>query len=84
MEHKPVTCLVQIMIAIPVNKGWIEQVYSKLKMICTKRRNKLLVDNIKNKFFLNVLSFSEHFTIAYTKEIKVTAERKTHYSLLIS
>ena len=46
MEHKHVMCLIQIMIAIPVNAGWIERAYSKLEMICTKRRNKLLVDNI--------------------------------------
>ena len=46
MDHKHVMHLIQIMIAIPVNTGWIEQAYSKLEMICTKRRKKLLVDKI--------------------------------------
>ena len=50
MGHKHVTHLIQIMIAIPVNTGWVEQAYNKLKMICIKRRNKLLVDNIRDKF----------------------------------
>ena len=76
MEHKHVTHLIQIMIAIPVNTGWIEQAYSKLEMICTKRRNKLLVDNIRNEFFLNVLSFPQHSTTEYTEEIKIAAEGK--------
>ena len=76
MEHKHVTRLIQIMIAIPVNTGWIEQAYSKLEMICTKRRNKLLVDNIRNKIFLNVLLFPQRFTTEYTEEIKVAAEGK--------
>ena len=49
------------MIAIPVNTGWFERAYSKLDMICTKRRNKLLVDNISYEIFLNVLSFSESY-----------------------
>ena len=48
MEYKHVTCLIQIMIAISVNTGWIEGAYSKMEMIYTKRRNKLLVDNIRN------------------------------------
>ena len=76
MEHKHVTRLIQIMIAIPVNTGWIEQAYSKLEMICTKRRNKLLVDNIRNEIFLNVLLFPQRFTTEYTEEIKVAAEGK--------
>ena len=78
MEHKHVTCLIQIMTAIPVNTGWIEWAYSKLEMICTKRRNKLLVHNIRNKFFLNVLSFPQHSTTEYTEEIKVAAEGKKY------
>ena len=64
------------MIAIPVNTGWIERAYSKLEMICTKRKNKLLVDNIRNEFFLNVLSFPQRSTTEYTEEIKVAAEGK--------
>ena len=36
MEHKHVTCLIQIMIAILVNTGLTEQVCSKLETICTK------------------------------------------------
>ena len=55
MKHKLVTHLIQIMIAIPINTGWIGRAYSKLEIICIKRRNKLLVDNVRNKFFLNVL-----------------------------
>ena len=76
MEHKHVTCLIQIMIAIPVNTGWILWPYSKLEMICIKRRNKLLVDNIRNEFFLNILSFPHRSTTAYTEEIKVATEGK--------
>ena len=76
MEHKHVMCLIQIMIAIPVNTGWIERAYSKLEMICTQRRNKLLVDIIRNEFFLNVLSFPQHSTTEYTEEIKVASEGK--------
>ena len=76
MEHKHITRLIQIMIAIPVNTGWIERAYSKLQMICTKRRNKLLVDNIRNEFFLNVLSFPQRSTTEYTEEIQVAAEGK--------
>ena len=74
MEHKQVRCLIQIMIASPVNTGWIERAYSKLEMICSKRRNKLLVDNIRTEFFLNVLSFPQRSTIESTEEIKVAAE----------
>ena len=55
MKHKLVTHLIQVMTAIPINTGWIERAYSKLEIICIKRRNKLLVDNVRNKFFLNVL-----------------------------
>ena len=46
MEHRHVTHFIQIIIAIAVNTVWIA--YSKLEMICNKRRNKLLVDNIRN------------------------------------
>ena len=45
MQHKHVMRLIQIMIAIPVNTGWLEQAYTKLVLI-TKRRKKLLVDKI--------------------------------------
>ena len=76
MEHKHVTRLIQIMIAIPVNTGWIKRAYSKLEMICTKRRNKLLVDNIRNEFFLNIFSLPQRSTTEYTEEIKVAAEGK--------
>ena len=76
MEHKHVTRLIQIRVAIPVNAGWIQQAYSKLEMICIKRRNKLLVDNIRNEFFVNVLSFPQCSTTEYTEEIKVAAEGK--------
>ena len=76
MEHKHVTRLIQIMIAIPVNKGWIKRAYSKLEIICTKRRNKLLVDNIRNEFFLNVFSLPQRSTTEYTEEIKVAAGGK--------
>ena len=76
MEHKHVRCLIQIMIAIPVNTGWIERAYSRLEMICSKRRNKLLVDNIRTEFFLNVLSFPQRSTTESTEEIKVAAERR--------
>ena len=82
MEHKHVTSLIQIMIAIPVNTGWIKWAYSKMKMICTKRRTKLLVDNIRNEFFLNVLSFPQRSTTEYAEEIKVAAEERSF--LLIS
>ena len=44
--------------------GLIEQSYSKLEMICTKRRNKLLVDNIRNEFFSE---FSFNFTAFYSR-----------------
>ena len=77
MEHKHVRRLIQIMIAIPVNTGWIERAYSRLEMICSKRRNKLLVDNIRTEFFLNVLSFPQRSTTEFTEEIKVAAERRT-------
>ena len=40
-----------------------------LEIICTKRRNKLLVNIIKNEFFLNVLSFAQSSTIEHTEEI---------------
>ena len=76
MEHKHVRCLIQIMIAIPVNTGWIERAYSRLEMICSKRRNKSLVDNIRTEFFLNVLSFPQRATTESTEEIKVAAERR--------
>ena len=76
MKHKLVTHLIQIMIAIPINTGWIGRAYSKLEIICIKRRNKLLVDNVRNKFFLNVLSFPQRSTTEYTKEIKVATEGK--------
>ena len=76
MEHKHVRRLIQIMIAIPVNTGWIERAYSRLEMICSKRRNKLLVDNIRTEFFLNVLSFPQRSTTESTEEIKVAAERR--------
>ena len=76
MEHKHVRCLIQIMIAIPVNTGWIERAYSRLEMICSKRRNKSLVDNIRTEFFLNVLSFPQRSTTESTEEIKVAAERR--------
>ena len=76
MEHKHVTRLIQIMIAIPVNTGWIERAYSKLEIICNKSRNKLLVGNIRNEFSLNVLSFQQRSTTEYPEEIKVAAEGK--------
>ena len=45
-------------------------------MISSKRGNKLLVGNIRNEFFLNVLSFSQRSTTEYSKEIKLAAEVK--------
>ena len=34
------------------------------------------MDNIRNEFFLNVLSFPQRSTTEYTEEIKVAAEGK--------
>ena len=48
MEFKCVVPVVKVMLAIPPNTGWIERAYSKLQMICTARRNKLLIPNIRN------------------------------------
>ena len=44
---------------------------NNLEIICTKRRNKLLLDNIRNEFLLNILSLP-----LYNKEIKVAGEGK--------
>ena len=66
MEHKHVTRLIQIMIAIPVNTGRIKRAYSKLEMM----------DNIRNEFFLNIFSLPQRSTTEYTEEIKVAAEGK--------
>ena len=76
MEHKHVFCFVQIMIAIPVNTGWIERVYSKLEIICTKRRSKLLVDNIRNELFLSVHSFPQHSWTKCTWDIVAVEVKK--------
>ena len=38
MEYKHVTCLIQIMIAISVNTGWIEGAYSKMDLHQKKKQ----------------------------------------------
>ena len=39
IEHGDACDMVQIMLSIPRNTGWIEQSYSKLEMIFSKRSN---------------------------------------------
>ena len=78
MEHKQFAKIVKLMISIPPNTGWVERAYSKLEMICTSRRNKLLTSNIRNEFFLNVLELPmRECTRGYLEEIKLASESKT-------
>lgn len=65
------------MISIPANTGWVERAYSKLEMICTARRNKLTITNIRNEFFLNVLELPmRECTNGYNDEIKLASENR--------
>ena len=47
--------LIEIMISIPPNSGWVERAYSQLEMVCQKRRNRMKVENLRELFFLAVL-----------------------------
>ena len=62
-------CYNELVISMKLSRGITPEIY-------TKRRNKLLVDNIRNEFFLNVLSFPRRSTSKYTKEIKVAEGKK--------
>ena len=67
----------QVMLSIPPNTGWIERAYSKLQLICTARRNKLKIENIRNEFFLNVMELPvRECTSGYTEEIELAAEKR--------
>ena len=50
--------LVRIMLSFPPNTGWVERSYSSFEMICDKRRNRLLTDNIRELYFLTVLKLN--------------------------
>ena len=50
----------------------------------TRIRNKMLLDNIRNEFFLNFLSLPLCSTTGYTEEIKFAAEGKKVPSCLAS
>ena len=77
MEHKCMVQVVKVMLSIPPNTGWIERAYSKLQLICTARRNKLLVDNIRHEFFLNVLELPvRECTTGYNEEIELASKKK--------
>ena len=49
------TTLKRIMMAVPVNTGWVERSYSHLEMICEKRRNQMKVERMEVLMFLSVL-----------------------------
>ena len=59
----------ELVISMKLSRGITSEIY-------TKRRNKLLVDNIRNEFFLNVLSFARGSTSEYTREIKDAEGKK--------
>lgn len=76
--------VVQLMLSIPPNTGWIERAYSKLEMICSKRRNKLTVDHIRHEFFLNVLELPVRpMTSGYNEEIELATKKKEFRELYL-
>ena len=67
----------KLMLSIPANTGWVERAYSKLQLICSVRRNCLLVQNIRNEFFLNVLGLPmRSCTTGYNEEIDLAEKKK--------
>lgn len=62
--------LVRIMLSIPPNTGWVERAYSKLELICQKRRNRLGVVTMMQMFFLAVLKSNVKDCFSYDKEIE--------------
>ena len=45
-----------IIMGVPPNTGWIEQSYSKLEMICSKRRNQLSMDSMGSLCFMAIIN----------------------------
>ena len=57
--------------------SFIERAYSKLQLISTERGNMLLINDIRNEFFLNVLSLPMHeSTSGYNEEIDLASKKK--------
>ena len=62
--------MLQVMLSIPVNTGWIERAYSTLEMICQKSRNRLDVESLKYLFFLSIPKLPVRDAFGYTVEIE--------------
>ena len=70
------------MLAIPSNTGWIERAYSKLEMVCSKRRGSLSVEHIRHEFFMNVLELPVRtMTSGYNEEIELAQKKKKFQEL---
>ena len=62
--------LLKIMIATPVNTGWVERAYSTLEQLCPKRRNRLDPLHLKHQFFMSTLKLPIRDAFSYSQEIK--------------
>ena len=69
--------LIRIMISIPPNTGWIERAYSSFEMICSKRRNRLLTENVRELFFLAVLKLKTRNAMDYEDEIQYLSSKSS-------
>ena len=76
MELLNMVRLVRIMLSVPANTSWIERGFSMLEMICSKRRNKLGVNNIAALFLTKVLGIPAKSVQEYEDEISLLAAGK--------
>ena len=70
------TKVIEVMLSIPPNTGWIERAYSKLQMICTTRRSCLSIENMHHEFVLNVLGLPVRECCGYDEEIELAPKKK--------
>ena len=65
-----VSRMIQIMLNIPPNTGWVEREYSVLENICQKRQNRLEVGLLMHHFFISLLKLHIRDSFGYSKELE--------------
>ena len=66
-----VSTLLRICIALAPNTSYLERSYSKLQMICEKRRNTMTAETIESLYLLAVLNIPVKDPFSYVKEIEL-------------
>ena len=71
ISYPNISQLLQICIALAPNTSFLERSYSKLEMICSKRRNNLSPETLETLYLLAILRIPVRDPTQYEKEIEL-------------